>query len=122
MKRALFGLMALASISLATGCTTLGNCGGCDDGCSSGGCGIAGGGIAGGGGILGGCGEGGICADGSEFDPCHPRLRPLKRAGGRHGGYDAGAYGPPTAAIAYPYYTTRGPRDFFEPNPPSIGY
>jgi hypothetical protein len=63
-----------------------------------------------------------MCADGSDMDPCHPRLRPLKRAGGRNGGYDAGAYGPPTAAIAYPYYTTRGPRDFFEPNPPSIGY
>ncbi|RIK84773.1 MAG: hypothetical protein DCC68_00340 [Planctomycetota bacterium] len=115
MKRVLFGLLALASLSLATGCSTVGNCGagGCGDGCGPAGCGSAGGGLL---------GHGGMCADGSEFDPCHPRLRPLKRAGGRHGGYDAGAYGPPTAAIAYPYYTTRGPRDFFEPNPPSIGY
>lgn len=113
MKRALFGLMAMASLALATGCSTVGNCGsGCAEGCGPAGCGVA-----------GGLGGGEYCgADGCDMDPCHPRLRPLKRAGGRHGGYDAGAYGPPTAASAYPYYTTRGPRDFFEPNPPSIGY
>jgi hypothetical protein len=29
--------------------------------------------------------------------------------------------GPPTAAVAYPYYTHRGPRDFLLDNPPSIG-
>ena len=29
--------------------------------------------------------------------------------------------GPPTGTVAYPYYTTRGPRDFFAANPPSIG-
>ncbi|MEM6799589.1 MAG: hypothetical protein AAF589_08745 [Planctomycetota bacterium] len=29
--------------------------------------------------------------------------------------------GPPTGATAYPYYTTRGPRDFLMANPPSIG-
>ena len=29
--------------------------------------------------------------------------------------------GPDTAASAYPYYTTRGPRDYFMKNPPSIG-
>lgn len=29
--------------------------------------------------------------------------------------------GPPTAAVTYPYYTTRGPRDFLLDNPPSIG-
>jgi hypothetical protein len=33
----------------------------------------------------------------------------------------AGAGGPPTGAVAYPYYTTRGPRDFLAENPPSIG-
>ncbi|MEX2186079.1 MAG: hypothetical protein WD875_04760 [Pirellulales bacterium] len=104
MKRALFGLLAIASLSLATGCSTVGKCG-------PGGCDVAGG------------GGGEYCgADGGDMDPCHPRLRPLKRAGGRQGGYDAGAAGPPTAAIAYPYYSVRAPRDFFEPNPPSIGY
>ena len=33
-------------------------------------------------------------------------------------------YGPPgptAAQVAYPYYTTRGPRDFLVDNPPSIG-
>ena len=32
-----------------------------------------------------------------------------------------GPQGPPTAQVAYPYYTIRGPRDFFLDNPPSIG-
>jgi hypothetical protein len=30
--------------------------------------------------------------------------------------------GPPSAHVAYPYYTSRGPRDFLINNPPSIGY
>jgi hypothetical protein len=29
--------------------------------------------------------------------------------------------GPATGAVAYPYYTVRGPRDFLAKNPPSIG-
>ena len=33
----------------------------------------------------------------------------------------AGPNGPPTGQYAYPYYTTRGPRDFLQNNPPSIG-
>jgi hypothetical protein len=28
---------------------------------------------------------------------------------------------PSAAAVAYPYYTVRGPRDFLVDNPPSIG-
>jgi hypothetical protein len=32
-----------------------------------------------------------------------------------------GPEGPPTAQVAYPYYTVRGPRDFLIDNPPSIG-
>jgi hypothetical protein len=39
-------------------------------------------------------------------------------------GTDYGAIapaGPPTGAVAYPYYTTRGPRDFLAKRPPSIG-
>lgn len=42
----------------------------------------------------------------------------------RHGGGEeaAAAGGPATGgAVAYPYYTTRGPRDFLAKNPPSIG-
>jgi hypothetical protein len=34
---------------------------------------------------------------------------------------DPGPAGPPTGAVTYPYYTTRGPRDYFTNNPPSIG-
>ena len=30
--------------------------------------------------------------------------------------------GPPSAAYAYPYYTSRGPRDFFQNAPSTIGY
>ncbi len=29
--------------------------------------------------------------------------------------------GPAVGQVSYPYYTTRGPRDFLNPNPPSIG-
>jgi hypothetical protein len=32
-----------------------------------------------------------------------------------------GAVGPQFGAVTYPYYTTRGPRDFLMANPPSIG-
>lgn len=32
-----------------------------------------------------------------------------------------GPSGPATGAVAYPYYTTRGPRDFFMDAPDSIG-
>lgn len=33
----------------------------------------------------------------------------------------SGPPGPPSATYAYPYYTTRAPRDFLLDNPPSIG-
>jgi hypothetical protein len=61
----------------------------------------------------GGCGHGG--PHGSD-----PVSGFMSRLHGRGGG---GGYveGPPTAAYSYPYYTTRGPRDFFLDNPPSIG-
>ena len=32
-----------------------------------------------------------------------------------------GPAGPPTGAVAYPYYTTRGPRDFLARCPPPVG-
>jgi hypothetical protein len=48
-----------------------------------------------------------------------------------HAGSGAGAGGPPAGAqpapgpsagnVSYPYYTTRGPRDFLSPNPRGIG-
>jgi hypothetical protein len=41
------------------------------------------------------------------------------RQGGPGG--QVGPSGPATAHVAYPYYTTRGPRDFLLNNPPTIG-
>lgn len=79
---------------------------------------------------------GGTFPYGSEYDRGHPG-KPFD--GGRYGyfggahrtpGYPrhhhmnreyVGPQGPPTAQVAYPYYTVRGPRDFFMDNPPSIG-
>ena len=80
----------------------------------------------------------GACRDGAcqecQGGACHPRH--VGRYGGlaRHHltpeekmaleGSDYGATtpaGPPTGAVAYPYYTTRGPRDFLAKCPPSIG-
>ncbi|EAQ78194.1 hypothetical protein DSM3645_15495 [Blastopirellula marina DSM 3645] len=40
-------------------------------------------------------------------------------AGGGYGGGGAGGYSP---EVTYPYYTTRGPRDFLNPHPYDIGY
>jgi hypothetical protein len=85
----------------------------------------------------------GECEDGScpaggcqecEGAACHPRhvgrygglakhhLSPEEKAALAGSDYGAiGPAGPPTGAVAYPYYTTRGPRDFLAKCPPSIG-
>lgn len=79
---------------------------------------------------------------------CHPQTRPNGCQGGHggcqscghaHGGRAgmpspvaniphgtlqqqmAGPPGPQGPSVAYPYYTTRAPRDFLMNNPPSIG-
>ena len=49
-----------------------------------------------------------------------PHGTPGYRKGPHHREY-IGPQGPPTAQVAYPYYTIRGPRDFLIDNPPSIG-
>jgi hypothetical protein len=54
---------------------------------------------------------------------------PLGALHGRHhrgpqshlGAMPGPAMGPPAPTVTYPYYTTRGPRDYFLDNPPSIG-
>lgn len=49
-------------------------------------------------------------------------LSPAEKAALAGTDYGAiGPAGPPTGAVAYPYYTTRGPRDFLAKRPPSIG-
>ncbi len=64
---------------------------------------------------------------------CQTGCRPCK-IGWQRGGTDYQKYinhygyrnqeagsGVQTAAVAYPYYTNRGPRDFLSNNPPTIG-
>ncbi len=59
------------------------------------------------------------------YMPARPMMAPTfmgmhpQRLGWHHGAMvDPG---PPSAAITYPYYTVRGPRDFFQKNPTPIG-
>ncbi len=57
------------------------------------------------------------CEDGGRACRLGNHMR--RRAAGR--GEEAGPPGPPVGTVTYPYYTTRGPRDFLAKNPPSIG-
>jgi hypothetical protein len=86
---------------------------GCNSGCkgligrlANGGCGPGGGGLCGGcnGSGCGMCGGCGLCPNGQTY-PEYPTFN----------------QGPPVGQVAYPYYTTRGPRDFLRNNPPTIG-
>lgn len=43
------------------------------------------------------------------------------RGAGNGGGDGMYGYSAPAPTVAYPYYTTRAPRDFLDPNPRSIG-
>jgi hypothetical protein len=116
MRHAFYGLVLLAT-ALGGGCCLTGShsggCGGhCNGQCGQGDCGC---GHAGGthGRDCAGCGQRGL----------------LESLWGRHSGCccdDAGpvaqAPPPPSAGyVAYPYYTNRGPRDFLQGNPQSIG-
>ena len=83
--------------------------------------------------------EGDMAYGGEAFgDDCDcENCRGRRHGGMRHGGMGPGggmfggngiggrrapvAGGPPTAQVAYPYYTTRAPRDFLNPNPRGIG-
>ncbi|MEM7781939.1 MAG: hypothetical protein AAF939_11145 [Planctomycetota bacterium] len=81
-------------------------------GCVGGGCGLKGGGIltrlGSGGFVDGNCGPGGCGGRPAQTIP-HV-AQPTPGAAGMAPSY------------VYPYYTTRGPRDFLMANPPSIGY
>ena len=74
------------------------NCSSCDSGCETG---------------MDPGGE--VACDPS--DPCGGQRCGPFRGGCR----DAFVQGPPSAAIAYPYYTVRAPRDFLAQNPPGLG-
>ena len=64
------------------------------------------------------CGPGGCPHCG---DPSSGRDGPIARACAERDAYRGGAPGPLTGAVAYPYYTLRGPRDFLARDPASIG-
>ena len=98
MKARLLGALALLVLCAATGCNSVNLCDGSNGGRhASRGLGRYGGGGSG-------------LADGRNANYGHHQTRT----------YD-GPEGPATAQVGYPYYTTRGPRDFLTNNPPSIG-
>ncbi|HEX3991779.1 MAG TPA: hypothetical protein VHX39_11475 [Acetobacteraceae bacterium] len=121
-----------------------GNEGPCCGSCGGGGCSSCGGGMAGGsngpGGYAGqgqrvpvynGPAQGGAVYSGqAQGGPYPPRAAARRRPAAGHplvrqrrdadGEYEFAA-GPPSGSTTYPYYTTRGPRDFLARNPRDIG-
>lgn len=97
MKARLLCALALLVVCAASGCHTVNLCDGTGGHGSRHGLGRHGGGGSG-------------LADNRNANYGHHHTRT----------YD-GPQGPATAQVGYPYYTTRGPRDFLTANPPSIG-
>jgi hypothetical protein len=115
MKRVMLGLALAISISCSTGCEVLQkrantghaghHCNNCQDAACNGPLGCR------------PC-RLGWQRGGTDYQSC------LSHAGAHCNASPAGYGGPagPAAAqVAYPYYTVRGPRDFFLDNPPTIG-
>ena len=131
MKRPMMAMALLAAASLSVGChSKMGARPGDPYGMSSSGCVDCGD-------VAGGC-EGGACqasppvdayGANANYEPNGGRAGVLAALHGRqhqgsqsHTGSEPGpAMGPASPTYGYPYYTTRGPRDFLNPNPPSIG-
>jgi hypothetical protein len=89
-----------------------GNCQDCEQGCPDGRC------------QTGGCKDGACHAPhtGRYGGLAKHHLSPEEKAMLNASDYGGIApAGPPTGAVAYPYYTTRGPRDFLAKRPASIG-
>jgi hypothetical protein len=132
MKQLFFAVAAIAALTLGSGCAH--RCGGCGEGCGlfgkACGCGHEHATPICGEGVPGGC-DSGACGQGCpkcghkifhKCDSC-PKCG-CGLLGHGHGGegyVDASQRGPMHGTVAYPYYTTRGPRDFLAKNPPSIG-
>ena len=105
--------------------------------CPGGNCGVIGGGCSDCGAMAGDCdgcrgqASAPVAAYGADVNylPNEGRGGPLAALHGRHhrgpqshtGPEPGPAMGPSSPTYGYPYYTTRGPRDFLNPNPPSIG-
>ncbi|MCA9148518.1 MAG: hypothetical protein KDA92_04445 [Planctomycetales bacterium] len=115
MKRQYLAAACLLMSSLAVGCQS--KMGG---GCAGGQCGLLGGGS---------CGAGACAADPYAADANAGRGGVLAGLAGQHhqgaqahlGSAPGPAMGEAAPTYGYPYYTTRGPRDFLSSNPPSIG-
>ena len=142
MKRATFALLALVlCLASSSGCCCIDRlfCWGCrgpcaygnEGPCYGGGCGGGGGGCSDCGGYSGKSGgsAGGYVEErggGMPAEAVAARRRPAQghpnayQRRNSDGEYEFAA-GPPTGATSYPYYTTRGPRDFLARNPRSIG-
>jgi hypothetical protein len=99
-----------------TGCATSQCAGGCKGGCETGKCRGGCRSACGNGRCRGGCNSG--CGSNSILGRLghNPNLSPLIQSHQPQG--DAGAM---AGAVTYPYYTVRGPRDYFINNPPTIG-
>lgn len=108
MKRAFLTLMAGIAVAVLAGCsserghllgTHQGTCRSAPETCAA--CGTCG---------CQHCGDPKCGCDG-----------PLARHCAERDAYRGAVAGPPTGAVAYPYYTIRGPRDFLAKDPGSIG-
>ena len=68
------------------------------------------------------CNQGACCSKCAQ-QPCCDDDNAADEDGGRaaRGGGRWQDQGGPAGAVAYPYYTTRGPRNYFDHNPQGIG-
>ena len=148
MRRAIFALLAVAIVGSSSGCCCLdrlfcwgcrgpcaygneGPCGACgygNGGCGCSDCGYSGNSVSGANqgrqyaGQGQGQGQGQMITQAQQYANQRPANgHPLVRQ--RRDSDDDYEYaaGPPSGSTTYPYYTTRGPRDFLARNPQSIG-
>ncbi len=105
MKRIYFALAAAGLLVYLAGCCADGHCpSGCGSGC---------------GGNCPQAAQGGGASDEGFFSAYHGEGLHRPPAETQDQYQDAGAAA--AGAITYPYYTNRGPRDYFDRNPASIG-
>lgn len=136
-SRALYAVLAAIAVVSTTGCGPMDRLfchhwgcgpwgGGCDSGPRCNDCGSIGHGHGHGGGCSScGVGHGGLVKNHGHYKPDyghHHAKHAAKDAFPRGaGGEVLGPAGPPTGQVTYPYYTTRGPRDFLVNNPGGMG-
>ena len=108
MKKIMYSLVPFILCGCLIGCARQTNMG-CQNGCN-GGCNRCG--------MFGGGGGDAMTAYG---EPCGPLGRLTGGGCPQNPRAFVGPAGPPTAAVTYPYYTTRGPRDFLLDQPQTIG-